>query len=132
MRFAGRAAAGLLILVMSAPGVRADVPAEDAGQLRLIVRHALDAGRLMVSVGGAAIFSAPLASLRTAPAGEVERLLSIPSGLQTVSVELRDSAGRVVAREQVRGLVVPGTAAILDVIASGAGEPLQVDWRRTP
>jgi len=132
MRLAGRAvAAGLLIFVMSGAGVRADVPAED-GQLRLIVRHALDVGRLVVRVGETAIFSAPLASLRAASAGDVERLLSIPSGLQTVSVELRNGSGRIVARQQVRGLVVPGTAAVLDVIASGAGDLLQVDWRRMP
>ena len=132
MRLAGRAvAAGLLIFVMSGAGVRADVPAED-GQLRLIVRHALDVGRLVVRVGETAIFSAPLASLRAASTGDVERLLSIPSGLQTVSVELRNGSGRIVARQQVRGLVVPGTAAVLDVIASGAGDLLQVDWRRMP
>lgn len=134
MSFVRRATgAGLLIMAMASAAARADVPGgSDPGQLRLVVRHALEAGRLVVRVGETAIFSAPLASLRAASAGDVERLLSIPSGLQTVSVELRNGSGRVVAREQVRGLVVPGTADVLDVIASGAGDLLQVDWRRMP
>lgn len=134
MSFVRRATgAGLLIMAMASAAARADVPGgSDPGQLRLVVRHALEAGRLVVRVGETAIFSAPLASLRAASTGDVERLLSIPSGLQTVSVELRNGSGRVVAREQVRGLVVPGTADVLDVIASGAGDLLQVDWRRMP
>ncbi|HZN01975.1 MAG TPA: hypothetical protein VFD06_00160 [Candidatus Polarisedimenticolia bacterium] len=135
MRFGRRATGtGLLLGLLVAGGsARADAPAvADPGQIRLVVRHALDAGRLVVRVGETAFFSAPIASLRKASTGEVERLLSIPSGLQTVSVELRDGAGRIVDRRQVRAFVVPGTAAILDVVAPGAGEALRLDWRATP
>ena len=134
MRF-GRAAiaAGFLLVVFCGRPALADAPAvADPGRVRLVVRHALDAGRLVVRVGEAAFFSAPIASLSRASTGEVERLLSIPSGLQTLSVELRDNAGRIVDRREVRGLIVPGTASILDVVAPGAGEALRLDWRNVP
>ena len=131
MRF-GRVAkaSGLLLLLLAGGAAQADIPAgADPGQIRLIVRHTLDAGRLVVRVGEKAFFSAPLASLQKASQGDVERLLSIPSGLQTVVVELRDRSGRIVERREVRGLVVPGTPAILDVVAPAAGEALQLGWR---
>lgn len=125
--------AGFLLVVFSGATARADAPAiADPGHLRLVVRHTLDAGRLVVRVGEAAFFSAPIASLKRASTGEVERLLSIPSGLQTLSVEIRDRAGRIVDRRQVRGFIVPGTASILDVVAPGGGEALRLDWRNAP
>lgn len=130
MQFRRRAIGATFLLVLFGGGVmRADAPAvADPGEVRLVVRHALDAGRLVVRVGEAAFFSAPLAALRQASAGNGERLLSIPSGLQTVSVELRDSDGRIVDRRQVRGFVVPGTSSILDVVAA-RGEALRLDWK---
>ena len=132
MRFERVAAATGLLFCLAAGGARAGVPAGTGpGQIRLVVRHALDAGRLVVRVGESAFFSAPLASLREASRGEVERLLSIPSGLQTVSVELRDRTGRIVDRREVRGLVVPGTPAVLDVVAPGDGAALQLAWRES-
>jgi len=125
----GAIGATFLLVLFSGGLARADAPAvADPGQVWLVVRHALDAGRLVVRVGEAAFFSAPLASLHQGSKGSDERLLSIPSGLQTVSVELRDSAGRILDRRQLRGFVVPGASSILDVVAA-RGEGLRLDWK---
>jgi|SRR6185436_14171986 len=112
-------------------------PARGAGDaegatLKLVVRHALDAGRLVVRVGETAFFSTPLGPLGAASPGEMERLLSIPSGLQTVSVELRDPRGRILARREVRSLLVPGSDTVLDVVATAARDSLSLDLRSTP
>jgi hypothetical protein len=125
--------AGVLLLAVTALGpVRAGTETGEAARLRLVVRHALDAGRLIVRIGEAAFYSAPLAPPGAVPVGEIERMLSIPSGLQTLSVELRDRRGKVIARSQVRGLLVPGAAAVLDVVASATGEKLSLELRAIP
>jgi hypothetical protein len=123
--------AGMLLLVAAAAPARG---AEEAGgaTLTLVVRHALDAGRLVVRVGETAFFSTPLGTLGAASGGEMRRLLSIPAGLQTVSVELRDPRGRIVARREVRSLLVPGSDAVLDVVATAARDPLSLDLRTGP
>jgi hypothetical protein len=124
---------GLLLLAMAGPGpAQAGMEGGDAASLRLVVRHALDAGRLVVRIGEAAFYSAPLSSLETSSTGRVERLLSIPAGLQTVGVELRDRRGRIIARREVRGLLTPGGAAVLDVVASATGEKLSCELRTSP
>ena len=123
----------LLLLLAAGPAVSAGAEegSETGVTLRLVVRHALDAGRLVVRIGGAAFFSAPITSLGAASAGDVERLLSIPAGWQTVSVELRDQRGRVVAKREVHGLLAPGSAAVLDVTAR-TEEQLGLELRTVP
>jgi len=121
----------MLVIGLSATGsLRAGTDLR-AAQLRLVVRHALDTGRLIVRIGETAFFSTPLAPADANPTGSVERLLSIPSGLQTLIVELRDSRGKVTARKEVRGMLVPGSAAVLDV-AAATGQELSLELKAAP
>jgi len=124
--------ASILILGLLAPGrLEAGTDTGEAANLKLVVRHALDTGRLIVRIGETAFFSTPLAPAGANPAGSVERLLSIPSGLQTLIVELRDRRGKVTARGEVRGLLVPGSAAVLDVAAATA-QDLSLELKAAP
>ena len=128
-----RLLAGILLVGLAAPGpARAGSESGEAARLRLVVRHALDAGRLVVRIGEAAFFSTPLAPAGANPAGSLERLLSIPAGLQTVIVELRDPSGKVTARGEVRGMLVPGAGAVLDVAPSASGERLSLELKGAP
>jgi hypothetical protein len=123
--------AAVLILGLGATGsLRAETDIR-AAHLRLVVRHALDTGRLIVRIGETAFFSTPLAPADANRAGSVERLLSIPSGLQTLIVELRDTSGKVTARKEVRGMLVPGTAAVLDVAAANR-QDLSLELKAAP
>jgi len=121
----------VLVLGLCASGLLEASEAREAAHLRLVVRHALDTGRLIVRIGETAFFSTPLAPAGTNPAGSVERLLSIPSGLQTLIVELRDQRGKVTARKEVRGLLVPGSGAVLDVAAATRQE-LSLELKSAP
>ena len=120
----------MLLLAAAAPARSAEVA--EGATLKLVVRHALDAGRLVVRVGETAFFSTPLGQPGSKPPGEVERLLSIPSGLQTVSVELRDPRGRILARREVRSLLPAGSDAVLDIVATAARDSLSLDLRTAP
>ena len=102
--------------------------------LHLVVRHALEAGRLVVRVGQDAFLSAPLKALRGASPGHAERLLSVPGGEQTITVQWFDGQGRFLAQKQTRANVSAATPAILDVAAamvSGVAN-LSVSWRDRP
>jgi hypothetical protein len=122
----------MLVLGLFASGrLEAGTDRGGAVNLRLVVRHALDTGRLIVRIGETAFFSTPLAPAEANPAGSVERLLSIPSGLQTLIVELRDPRGKVTARKEVRGLLVPGSAAVLDV-AAATRQDLSLELKAAP
>ena len=121
----------ILVLGLFAVGPLEASEGREAAHLRLVVRHALDTGRLIVRIGETAFFSTPLAPAAENPAGSVERLLSIPSGLQTLIVELRDTRGKVTARKEVRGLLVPGSAAVLDVAAANR-QDLSLELKAEP
>jgi hypothetical protein len=128
-----RLLAGILLLGLAASGpARAGTETGEAASLRLVVRRALDAGRLVVRIGEAAFFSTPLAPAAADSSAGLERLLSIPAGLQTVIVELRDQRGKVTARGEVRGMLVPGSAAVLDVAPSPTGEKLSLELKAAP
>jgi hypothetical protein len=128
-----RLLAGILGLGLAAWGpIRAGAESGEAANLRLVVRHALEAGRLIVRVGETAFFSAPLAPAGADRAGSLERLLSIPAGMQTVIVELRDPRGKVTARGEVRGLLVRGAAGVLAVAAPAGGDRLSLELKAAP
>jgi hypothetical protein len=111
------------------------LPLEPApAALHLVVRHALDAGRLVVRVGQDAYLSAPLKLLRGNAPGHAERLLSIPGGEQTITVLWFDGQGRVLAQKQTHADMSAAAPAILDVAAamvSGVAN-LSVSWRERP
>jgi hypothetical protein len=142
------ATAALLVFVAGGPcGFAADaipsgasvtpimLPLEPApAALHLVVRHALDAGRLVVRVGQDAFLSAPLKLLRGNAPGHAERLLSIPGGEQTITVLWFDGQGRVLAQKQTHADMSAAAPAILDVAAamvSGVAN-LSVSWRERP
>jgi hypothetical protein len=102
--------------------------------LHLVVRHALDSGRLVVRVGPNAFLSAPLKVLRDAPPGHAERLLSVPGGDQTITVQWFDGQGRFLTQKQTHANVSEAPPAILDVAAamvSGVAN-LSISWRERP
>jgi hypothetical protein len=102
--------------------------------LHLVVRHALEVGRLVVRVGENAFLSAPLKALRGAAPGHAERLLSVPGGEQTITVLWFDGQGRMLAQKQTHADMSAVAPAILDVAAamvSGSAH-LSVSWRERP
>jgi hypothetical protein len=132
------ATAGLLLLAAArTPCLAGDAVAAVAtipapAMLHLVVRHALEAGRLVVRVGPDAFLSAPLKAL-LAP-GHGERLLSVPGGEQTITVQWFDGQGRVLAQKQTRADVSAASPAVLDVgaaMVSGVAN-LSVSWRERP
>jgi len=118
-----------------APNAEPQAPPEPApAALHLVVRHALDSGRLVVRVGQNAFLSAPLKVLRGAAPGHGERLLSVPGGEQTITVQWFDGQGRFLAQKQTHADVSAAAPAILDVAAamvSGVAN-LSVSWRERP
>jgi hypothetical protein len=105
-------------------------PAAVPSALHLVVRHALDAGRLVVRVGEDAFLSTPLKMLP----GHAEKLLSVPGGEQTITVQWFDGAGRVLAQKQTHADISAAAPAVLDVAAamiSGVAN-LSVSWRERP
>jgi uncharacterized protein YbjT (DUF2867 family) len=124
------------------PPVSAVTPAETSplppepvpAALHLVVRHTLDSGRLVVRVGPNAYLSAPLKVLRGAAPGHAERLLSVPGGDQTITVQWFDGQGRFLTQKQTHANVSEAAPAILDVAAameSGVAN-LSVSWRERP
>ena len=117
------------------PAVMSLLPPEPVpAALHLVVRHTLDSGRLVVRVGANAFLSAPLKVLRGVAPGHAERLLSVPGGEQTITVQWFDGQGRFLTQKQTHANVSEAAPAILDVAAemvSGVAN-LSVSWRERP
>jgi hypothetical protein len=117
---------------MSAPPPREAraLPDVTPAGLNLFVSHRMTAGRLVVKVGTQAVLSAPFSVIKPGANGWFERLLSVESGLRTVTVMVIDGAGRLVAQQAIEANLAATSLATLAVAEhGGTGKGLTLEWR---
>ena len=101
-----------------------------AGNLELVMRHTMGAGRVIVRLGGNAFLSAPFVAAAGAVPALFERALSVPAGRHPVEISVLDTRGRVVARNTTLGTVPEGAPVILQVEEHrGQGAGLTLTWK---
>jgi hypothetical protein len=112
------------------PASRVTAETAPPARILLVVRHETRQGRIIVSVGGHTVFSAPLTALDRAGRQSYQRPLSVESGRQAIAVQVIDTAGRVVARqERLETLDAEGSAVLEVAEHPGEDGGLTLEWR---